>query len=111
MPREITWEPSSRRKSRRIAHGVRKIRELCTSQPFRPFTQFKFTHQVSNLSLSSVLGKTLSSTHPLAEALSVILPTRDDTLLLNACLRSDDKGREACEKWLELHTEPKRDLT
>lgn len=37
----------------------------------------------------------------LSNALSVILPTPEDTLLLRACLNSGESGRQACKAWLK----------
>lgn len=42
----------------------------------------------------------------LSDTLSILLPTEQDTLLLRACLRSDDTGREAWTAWLERIGEP-----
>jgi hypothetical protein len=45
--------------------------------------------------------------HPLSDALSVILPTPEVTLLLRACLDKGISGRRACEAWLRNQTESK----
>jgi len=42
---------------------------------------------------------------PLADALSVLLPMPDQTLLLQACLYSGTAGRKACAAWLEQQGE------
>jgi hypothetical protein len=47
---------------------------------------------------------------PLAGALSVILPTPEQTLLLRACLCSGDASRQAWRQWLERAGDPKEAL-
>lgn len=44
-----------------------------------------------------------SSKTALADALSAILPTPEDTLLLRACLTPKESGKLACEAWLKEH--------
>jgi hypothetical protein len=46
----------------------------------------------------------------LCDTLSVLLPTEQDTLLLRACLRADDAGREAWCAWLERIGDPREEL-
>ena len=48
--------------------------------------------------------------HALSDALSVILPAPEDTLLLRACLHSGESGKHACRTWLKEHPEPKNEL-
>ena len=52
------------------------------------------------------MNKTLLEKPPLSDALSVILPAREDTLLLRACLQSGEAGKHACRTWLKAHPEP-----
>lgn len=47
----------------------------------------------------------LSLGHPLSDALSVIMPTREETLLLRACLLSADSAREAWREWRRYTSE------
>ncbi|HEY2988588.1 MAG TPA: nucleotidyltransferase family protein [Candidatus Binatia bacterium] len=42
---------------------------------------------------------------PLADSLSVVLPTREETLLLRACLFSSDSARQAWKEWKSRATE------
>ncbi len=44
-----------------------------------------------------------SSKTALSDALSVILPTPEDTLLLRACLTPAESGKLACEAWFKEH--------
>ncbi len=44
----------------------------------------------------------------LSDALSVILPAPEDTLLLRACLQPGESGDYACKTWLKEHPEPKK---
>ena len=44
-----------------------------------------------------------SSGTALSHALSTILPTPEDTLLLRACLTPGESGKLACEAWLKQH--------
>jgi hypothetical protein len=48
--------------------------------------------------------------HTLSEALSVILPTPEATLLLRACLDKGTSGKRACEAWLGNQTEPENQV-
>ena len=47
----------------------------------------------------------------LSDTLSILLPTEQDTLLLRACLCSDDTGRKAWTAWLERVGEPREKLS
>lgn len=49
--------------------------------------------------------------HPLADALSVILPAPEDTLFLRACLQADESGARACWSWLKGHGDLKNELS
>jgi hypothetical protein len=46
----------------------------------------------------------------LSDTLSVILPTREETSLLRACLLSGEEGRKAWQEWLKHASDPKRML-
>lgn len=46
----------------------------------------------------------------LLEALSIILPAPEDTLLLRACLLPGESGEHACRTWLKEHPEPQKEL-
>ena len=48
--------------------------------------------------------------HALSEALSVILPMPEATLLLRACLDKGTSGKRACEAWLGNQTEPENQV-
>jgi len=52
------------------------------------------------------MNKTRLDKPSLSDALSVILPAPEDTLLLRACLQSGESGKHACRTWLKAHPEP-----
>ena len=92
----------------RYAHGSKRLdchlagREILEALANTPNNGFlaerdKLPLRIYKMTILSSSGTALS------HALSTILPTPEDTLLLRACLTPGESGKLACEAWLKQH--------
>src|SRR5262245_56512466 len=101
--REITWERLLHRKSRPIAPGETTTGAACTLRPLRQSTNYGSTLPESAflkpVAVLSTMIESSSSRPALSLALSVLLPTPEQTLLLRTCLLPSDLARQSWEAW------------